>query len=113
MGEQKQKKMLKKKNSRMKELLSKISNARKKKEKKKDSFERTLVIGPEDLGRPNLVHMEVEKDATRHMKMKKLLSKMGSKKSSKSDKDHLDDLRKTYPFIDEFFGEIESLPPSE
>merc|ERR1719204_924492 len=82
--EQKQKKSLKQKNDRMKELLDKISNSRKKKEKKKDPFTKTLVIGPEDLARPDLIHKKVEADATRHIKMKKLLSKMGSGKSDKS-----------------------------
>jgi len=113
-----EKKRIAKKKENLSDLLSQLLEGVKSKKTnptKKKEHANTLVIGPEDLENPERIHERAQEGILRHLHHKNIFYKMkdgkekkpapAPKPKSKTHKEHLDELRKMYPFIDTFFGE--------
>lgn len=113
-----EKKRIAKKKENLSDLLSQLLEGVKSKKTnptKEKEHANTLVIGPEDLENPERIHERAQEGILRHLHHKNIFYKMkdgkekkpapAPKPKSKTHKEHLDELRKMYPFIDTFFGE--------
>jgi len=118
-----QKKQMSQKKENLSDLLSQLLEGKGGEENSAKGKEnvKTLVIGPEDLNSPERIHERAQEGILRHLHDKSIIYKMkdGKKKipapvsRSKTHKEHLDQLRKMYPFIDDFFGEYSPPAPKK